>query len=48
LVQVRFPLHLKGKCLKTPIERGSEVRFGRGGAKHAPYLFFWVGPYLIS
>jgi hypothetical protein len=30
------------KHLKTPIERGSEARFGRGGAKHVPiFLFGW-------
>jgi hypothetical protein len=31
-----------GKCLKTPIERGSEARFRRGGANHAPiFLVGW-------
>jgi hypothetical protein len=38
-------------CLKTPIERGSEARFGRGWhgwGKTCPYFFVWVGPYLIS
>jgi hypothetical protein len=30
------------KCLKTPNERGSKARLGRGGAKHAPiFLIGW-------